>query len=127
MLSAHNIVAGYVDEIDILQNVSVDVQEQQITSVIGPNGSGKSTLMNIIYGLYKPTEGEIYVNGQKAEMRNPKDAIALGIGMVHQHRKLIPAHSVLENILLGHPPQQGRDESEAGGGRDHGPGQALRL
>ena len=59
MLSAQNIVAGYVDEINILQDVSVEVQKQQITSVIGPNGSGKSTLMRVICGFLKPKSGQV--------------------------------------------------------------------
>src|SRR5690606_20631107 len=65
------------------------------------NGAGKSTLMNIIYGLYQPTSGEILVNGRPVTMHSPKDAIALGIGMVHQHFQLVPPMTVAENIMLG--------------------------
>ncbi|MDX9955437.1 MAG: ABC transporter ATP-binding protein, partial [Anaerolineae bacterium] len=65
------------------------------------NGAGKSTLMNILYGLYKPDEGEIFVRGKKAEIHGPGDAIALGIGMVHQHFMLVPVLTVTENVMLG--------------------------
>jgi simple sugar transport system ATP-binding protein len=82
-------------------DVNLTLNKGEVLALLGENGAGKSTLMNIIYGLYKPTEGEIYVNGQKAEMRNPKDAIALGIGMVHQHFQLVPVMTVAENIMLG--------------------------
>jgi len=63
MLSAHNIVAGYVDEIDILQKVSVDVEQNKITSIIGPNGSGKSTLMRVICGFLTPKSGQVLWDG----------------------------------------------------------------
>ncbi len=82
-------------------DVNLTLYKGEILALLGENGAGKSTLMNIIYGLYKPTEGEIYVNGKKAEMHNPKDAIALGIGMVHQHFQLVPVMTVAENIMLG--------------------------
>ncbi len=82
-------------------DVNLTLQKGEILALLGENGAGKSTLMNIIYGLYKPTEGEIYVNGKKAEMHSPKDAIALGIGMVHQHFQLVPVMTVAENIMLG--------------------------
>ena len=82
-------------------DVNLTLYKGEILALLGENGAGKSTLMNIIYGLYKPTEGEIYVNGKKAEMHSPKDAIALGIGMVHQHFQLVPVMTVAENIMLG--------------------------
>ncbi|NIV35764.1 MAG: ATP-binding cassette domain-containing protein, partial [Anaerolineae bacterium] len=74
-----------------------------IHAILGENGAGKTTLMNILFGLYQPDEGEIYIGGQGVKFRSPLDAIDLGIGMVHQNRKLVPAHTVLENIILGHP------------------------
>ncbi len=82
-------------------DVNLTLYKGEILALLGENGAGKSTLMNIIYGLYKPTEGEIYVNGQPAVMHSPKDAIALGIGMVHQHFQLVPVMTVAENIMLG--------------------------
>jgi simple sugar transport system ATP-binding protein len=75
----------------------------EIHAVLGENGAGKSTLMNILFGLYQPDEGEIYIGGKEVKFRSPLDAIDLGIGMVHQSRKLVSAHSVIENIILGHP------------------------
>ncbi|MEZ4869850.1 MAG: ABC transporter ATP-binding protein [Caldilineaceae bacterium] len=83
------------------QDVSLRLHPGEILALLGENGAGKSTLMNIIYGLYQPTEGEILVNGQPVVMHNPNDAIALGIGMVHQHFQLVPVMTVAENIMLG--------------------------
>jgi simple sugar transport system ATP-binding protein len=83
--------------------IDFEMKAGEIHAILGENGAGKSTLMNILFGLLQPDEGEIYVGGQKVTFRSPLDAINLGIGMVHQHRKLVPAHSVLENIVLGHP------------------------
>ena len=82
-------------------DVNLTLYEGEILALLGENGAGKSTLMNIIYGLYKPTEGEIYVRGKKVEMKSPRDAIALGIGMVHQHFQLVPVMTVAENVMLG--------------------------
>ena len=84
-------------------NIDFDIKAGEIHAILGENGAGKTTLMNIIYGLLKLDEGEIYVRGKKVEFKSPLDAIYQGIGMVHQHRKLIPAHTILENIILGHP------------------------
>ena len=82
-------------------NVNLTLHRGEILALLGENGAGKSTLMNIIYGLYQPTSGEIIVEGQPAVMNNPNDAIALGIGMVHQHFQLVPVMTVAENIMLG--------------------------
>ena len=82
-------------------DVNLALYEGEILALLGENGAGKSTLMNIIYGLYKPTEGDVYVRGQRAEMHSPRDAIAMGIGMVHQHFQLVPVMTVAENIMLG--------------------------
>lgn len=81
--------------------VNLTLQQGEILALLGENGAGKSTLMNIIYGLYQPTSGEILVNGKPVVMHNPNDAIALGIGMVHQHFQLVPVMTVAENIMLG--------------------------
>ncbi|MEM7126257.1 MAG: ABC transporter ATP-binding protein [Chloroflexota bacterium] len=83
-------------------NVNLTLNAGEILALLGENGAGKSTLMNIIYGLYQPTEGEILVKGKVVEMNSPGDAIELGIGMVHQHFQLVPVMSVAENIMLGH-------------------------
>lgn len=82
-------------------HVNLTLQHGEILALLGENGAGKSTLMNIIYGLYQPTSGEILVNGKSVVMHNPNDAIALGIGMVHQHFQLVPVMTVTENIMLG--------------------------
>ncbi len=83
------------------QNIDFTLQSGEILAVLGENGAGKSTLMNIIYGLYQPTRGEIMVKGRRLQAKSPRDAIAAGIGMVHQHFQLIPTMTVLENIILG--------------------------
>lgn len=87
----------------VLANDHVDLvlHEGEILALLGENGAGKTTLMNIIYGLYKPDAGEIYVFGKKAHIHSPYDAIRLGIGMVHQHFMLVPVFTVAENLILG--------------------------
>lgn len=82
-------------------HVDFDLEKGEIHALLGENGAGKSTLMNVIYGLYRPDEGEIWLDGQKADIHSSKDAIAHGIGMVHQHFMLIPVFTVAENIMLG--------------------------
>ena len=82
-------------------DVDLDVQEGEILAVLGENGSGKTTLMNMIAGIYYPDAGEIYINGQHAVIRSPKDAFSYGIGMIHQHFKLIDIFTATENIILG--------------------------
>jgi len=83
------------------ENVNLTLHKGEILALLGENGAGKSTLMNVIYGLYQPTEGEILVQGKPVKMRNPNDAIHLGIGMVHQHFQLVPVMTVAENVMLG--------------------------
>jgi len=82
-------------------HISFTLNKGEIHALLGENGAGKSTLMNIIYGLYQQDEGEILINGKQVEINNPNDAIALGIGMVHQHFMLVPTLTVTENIILG--------------------------
>jgi branched-chain amino acid transport system ATP-binding protein len=101
VLSAHNIVAGYVDEIDILKNVSVDVQEQQITSVIGPNGSGKSTLMRVICGFLTPKSGQVLWDDIDLTGRQSHTMAGLGICYLPQERTVYPHLTVEQNIYLG--------------------------
>jgi ABC-type uncharacterized transport system ATPase subunit len=84
-------------------HIDFDIKAGEIHAILGENGAGKTTLMKILFGLVQPDEGEIFVYGEKVKFKSPLDAIQLGIGMVHQNRKLIPAHSVIENIILGHP------------------------
>lgn len=83
--------------------VDFEIKAGEIHAVLGENGAGKTTLMKILFGQYQPDEGEIYLGGKRVKFKSPLDAIDLGIGMVHQHRKLVPAHTVIENIILGHP------------------------
>ena len=85
-------------------HVDFDLRRREVHALLGENGAGKSTLMNILYGLYKPDEGEIRVRGERIELSSPKDAIQHGIGMVHQHFMLIPVMSVAENIVLATEP-----------------------
>ena len=82
-------------------HINLDVKEQEIKCIVGENGAGKSTMMNMLYGLLQPTSGKILIRGKEVTLNSPVDAIANGIGMVHQHFKLVPSLTVYENILLG--------------------------
>jgi general nucleoside transport system ATP-binding protein len=82
-------------------HIDLSVAPGQVHALLGENGAGKTTLMNILYGLLQPDEGEILVDGKPVRFRSPKDAIAAGIGMVHQHFMLVPAFTVAENVTLG--------------------------
>ena len=90
----------------LVANDAIDlvVESGQIHSLLGENGAGKSTLMNVLYGLYKADAGQILLDGEPAEFAGPGDAMAAGIGMVHQHFMLIPVFTVAENVALGHEP-----------------------
>ncbi len=81
--------------------VDFDLRVGEIHALLGENGAGKSTLMNVLDGLYRPEAGEILVRGQRAEFRSPREAIAAGLGMVHQHFALVPTQTVTENVLIG--------------------------
>lgn len=82
-------------------NITLQLKKGEIHALLGENGAGKSTLMSVLFGLYQPEEGEIRKRGQKVQINNPNDATALGIGMVHQHFKLVENFTVLDNIILG--------------------------
>ena len=84
-----------------LNNVSLDVKKGTIHAILGENGAGKSTLMNVLYGLYQAEAGEIFLNGEKVNIKNPNVAIEHGIGMVHQHFMLVDNFTVTQNIILG--------------------------
>jgi general nucleoside transport system ATP-binding protein len=84
-------------------HIDFEIRAGEIHAILGENGAGKTTLMSILFGLLQPDEGEIHVGGKRVRFRSPVDAIDLGIGMVHQKRKLVSAHTVIENIILGHP------------------------
>src|SRR5438067_7699860 len=87
--------------------IDLTVEPGEIHALLGENGAGKSTLMNVLYGLYHPDEGEIIVDGQPMRFKGPGDAMAAGIGMVHQHFMLIPVFTVTENVMLGHEQTRG--------------------
>lgn len=103
ILEVRGLTKIYPGGVVALDNVDLEFKSGEIHAVLGENGAGKTTLMNILFGVLQPDRGEIYVHGRKVRFRSPLDAINMGIGMVHQQRKLIPAHKVLENIILGHP------------------------
>lgn len=88
------------------RDVSLQVQEGTIHAIIGENGAGKSTLMKALYGLIRPDSGQIKVFGEEVNLKSPQDAIALGVGMVHQHFKLADNATVLENVILGSEPSR---------------------
>ena len=86
------------------KNINFDLEKREIHVLLGENGAGKTTLMNILYGIYTQDEGDIFINGSKIKIKNPKDAISNGIGMVHQHFMLVHNFTVMENIVLGCEP-----------------------
>ncbi len=93
--------------------VDFDLRKGEIHTLLGENGAGKTTLMNVLYGLYEPDEGEILLNGKPIQLKNARDAIALGLGMVHQHFMLVQRFTVAENIILGqHSPREPRIEDQ---------------
>jgi ABC-type uncharacterized transport system ATPase subunit len=101
-----------------VDNVNFEVQQGEIHALVGENGAGKTTLMSILYGLVQPDEGEIFIHERPVHISHPNDAIAAGIGMVHQHFKLIPSFTIAENIMLGIEPNRfgfidGKDEAES--------------
>ena len=81
--------------------IDLSVAQGEIHALLGENGAGKSTLMNVLFGLYHPDEGFIFVNGQRVRFHGPRDAVAAGLGMVHQHFMLIPRFTVADNVIMG--------------------------
>ncbi|MBR6889452.1 MAG: ATP-binding cassette domain-containing protein, partial [Clostridia bacterium] len=106
VIEMRNIVKKFGDFV-ANDGINLTVHKGEIHAILGENGAGKSTLMNQLYGLLKPTSGDILVNGKKIVMNNPKDAIEAGIGMVHQHFMLVQPFTVTENIVLGTEPLKG--------------------
>ena len=94
-------VSKYFAHVRANYKVDLQVRRGEVMALLGENGAGKTTLMNILYGLYAPSEGEIFFNGEKVNIKEPQDAIKHGIGMVHQHFMLVQALSVIENVVLG--------------------------
>ena len=83
------------------RNINLELHEGEILSLLGENGSGKTTLMNMLSGIYYPDEGQIYIHGKPVTIKSPKDAFEHGIGMIHQHFKLVDVFTATENIILG--------------------------
>ena len=106
VIEMRNIVKKFGDFV-ANDGINLTVHKGEIHAILGENGAGKSTLMNQLYGMFKPTSGQILVNGKPIEMNSPRDAIDAGIGMVHQHFMLVQPFTVTENIVLGTEPQKG--------------------
>ena len=102
VLAARGITKRF-PEVVANDQIDFDIRAGEIHAILGENGAGKTTLMSILFGLLRPDEGEIFIGGKKVDFRSPADAIGMGVGMVHQNRKLVGAHSAIENIVLGHP------------------------
>jgi len=94
-------ITKYFLDVTANNNVSFELYSGEICALLGENGAGKTTLMNILFGYYACDEGEIFIKGEKADLASPKDAIARGVGMIHQHFALVPSQTVLENIVIG--------------------------
>ncbi|SHK79527.1 ABC transporter ATP-binding protein [Hespellia stercorisuis] len=94
-------VSKYFDRVAANVDVNLSIEKGEVHALLGENGAGKSTLMNILYGVYHQSEGELFLDGEKLHIKDPKDAIEKGIGMVHQHFMLIPELTVIENVVLG--------------------------
>lgn len=106
VIEMRNIVKKFGD-FTANDGINLTVHKGEVHAILGENGAGKSTLMNQLYGLLRPTSGDIIVKGEKVDMKSPLDAIAVGIGMVHQHFMLIQPFTVTENIILGTEPTKG--------------------
>lgn len=106
ILSLEHIMKIYMNGTVANEDVSFSLRRGEIHALLGENGAGKSTLMKVLYGIESPTEGKIILKGQEAVMKSSKDAISMGIGMVHQHFMLVPSLTVAENIVLGAVPKK---------------------
>ncbi|AJY73736.1 ABC transporter ATP-binding protein [Paenibacillus beijingensis] len=107
LLEMRNITKVYPNGVVANQNVHFSLYDGEIHAVAGENGAGKSTLMKMMFGMEEPSEGDIYLRGNKVKLHTPQDAIALGIGMVHQHFMLVNSFTVAENMVLGMEPKKG--------------------
>ncbi len=112
MVEMKDIVKIYPDGTVALRGVDLTAYKGEILGLLGENGAGKTTLMKILSGILQPTRGEIYVEGRRVKFKNPSDALALGIGMVHQHFTLVPPFNALENIVLGIESPHGKPGSD---------------
>lgn len=100
-------VTKIFQEVIANDHITFDLREGEIHGLLGENGAGKTTLMNIVYGLYQMDDGEICIDGKKVSINAPREAIKLGIGMIHQFFTLVPGQTVLDNIILGNEPTRG--------------------
>lgn len=94
-------ISKYFGKVAANEDISLTLKKGEILALLGENGSGKTTLMNMLSGIYFPDKGQIFIDGREVVIRSPKDAYALGIGMIHQHFKLIEVFTAAENIILG--------------------------
>ncbi|CAB1081106.1 ABC transporter, ATP-binding protein (cluster 11, riboflavin/purine nucleoside/unknown) / ABC transporter, ATP-binding protein (cluster 11, riboflavin/purine nucleoside/unknown) [Olavius algarvensis Delta 1 endosymbiont] len=94
-------ITKYFSRVIANKDISLSISKGEVLALLGENGAGKSTIMKVLYGLYHAEEGNIFINGEKAVISSPKDAMKLGIGMIQQHFSLVPRHTVTENIILG--------------------------
>ena len=108
-------------------SIDLTIEPGEIHCLLGENGAGKSTLMNMLYGLLEPTEGGILIDGEPADFESPADAIAAGIGMVHQHFMLVPVFTVAENVMLGREQLRGAGPAGPQGRRRARPGALLDV
>ncbi len=106
LVEMKNIVKVYPNGVVANDGVSLEIERGEIHSLVGENGAGKTTLMKILYGMERPTGGEILIDGKPVHFHSSSDAIAAGIGMVHQNFMLVPSFTVAENIVLGQEPLQ---------------------
>ncbi len=107
IVAMRGIVKVYPNGVRANDHVTFEVRPREIHALVGENGAGKSTLMKILYGMEQPTSGAIYLRGKLAHIHSPHDAIALGIGMVHQNFMLVPSFTIAENVVLGAEPLRG--------------------
>ena len=107
-----NITKAFGSKVVANKNVTMDIEKGEIMALLGENGSGKTTLMNMLSGIYRQDEGQIYINGEEVQITSPKDAYELGIGMIHQHFKLVDVFTAIENIAMG------MDKKETGSTKD---------
>lgn len=101
VLQMNNIMKIYPNGVVAVEDVTFELEKGEIHALLGENGAGKSTLMKVLFGIESPEQGEIILNGTKADIKSPQEAIKKGIGMVHQHFMLVPSLTVAENIMLG--------------------------
>ena len=107
-----NITKAFGTKVVANKNVTMDIEKGEIMALLGENGSGKTTLMNMLSGIYRQDEGQIYIDGKEVQITSPKDAYELGVGMIHQHFKLVDVFTAIENIAMG------MDKKETGSNKE---------